>query len=57
MSAALHVAIGSLGTVGLAVARRLQSEGNGLVLTAVSARDEERAWRRLESLGSEATPR
>jgi aspartate dehydrogenase len=50
MTAQVRVAIGSLGTVGLAVARRLASGEEGLVLSAVSARDVARARERLAAL-------
>ena len=51
----ISVAIGSLGTVGLALARRLVADsGAGLRLVAVSARDTERARARLDSIGSDA---
>jgi hypothetical protein len=41
--AALRVAIGAYGTVGAAVARRLDEGIEGLTLTGVSARDSPRA--------------
>ncbi|MDX1512276.1 MAG: aspartate dehydrogenase [Gammaproteobacteria bacterium] len=43
----LRVGIGSLGTVGFAVAARLDEGIDGLVLNAVSARDQARAARRV----------
>lgn len=46
-----RVAIGSIGAVGMALARRLAAGVDGLELTAVSARDTVAAKRRLESLG------
>jgi aspartate dehydrogenase len=51
MKEQVRVAIGSLGTVGLAVAQRLASGEAGLVLSAVSARDQTRARERLAGLG------
>ncbi|MDX1431592.1 MAG: aspartate dehydrogenase [Gammaproteobacteria bacterium] len=49
--AALRVAVAGLGAAGLAVAERLVAGVDGLVLSAVSARDEGRARTRLEGLG------
>ncbi len=46
-SAVRRVAIGGLGTIGLAVAQALDDGIEGLVLTAVSARDHEKAMRRM----------
>lgn len=43
----LRVAIGGLGAIGMAVARRIDQGVDGLVLSAVSARDPEAAGRRL----------
>ena len=43
----LRVAIGGLGAIGMAVARRLDQGIDGLVLSAVSARDQAAAARRL----------
>ena len=43
----LKVGIGSLGTVGYAVAKRLDEGVDGLLLTAVAARDESRAAERV----------
>ena len=54
MSRGLGVAIGSLGTVGVALARRLVEGVEGLELAAVSARDGRRARARLDALGSDA---
>lgn len=51
MSEAVKVAIGSLGSVGMALARRLAQGQPGLVLVAVSARDVARATDRLASIG------
>jgi len=51
VSAAVRVAIGSLGSVGMALARRLAQGQQGLTLAAVSARDVTRATQRLASLG------
>ena len=48
----LRVGIGSLGTVGYAVARRLNEGIDGLRLEAVSARDTERARTRLADFSS-----
>lgn len=48
----LTVGIGSLGTVGYAVARRLDEGVPGLRLFAVSARDHERARKRVSRLSS-----
>lgn len=45
----LRVAIGGLGTVGTAVARRLDEGFEGLVLTAVSARHRDRAVERVRA--------
>jgi len=50
----VKVAIGSLGTVGTALARRLVAGEEGLTLAAVSARDTGRAAARLEEMGSDA---
>ncbi len=47
----LKVAIGSLGTVGTALARRVARGVDGLALAAVSARDEAAAQDRIEALG------
>ena len=44
----LQVAIGSLGTVGLVVARRLDVGIEGLTLSAVSAKDKDKALRRMQ---------
>ena len=54
MQNSMTVAIGSLGTVGLALARRLVDGDAGLRLVAVSARDTGRARSRLDALGSDA---
>lgn len=54
MSGTVKVAIGSLGTVGMALARRIAVGDGGLMLTAVSARDTDRARERLASIGSDA---
>jgi len=54
MTRAVRVAIGSLGTVGFEVARRIAAADAGLVLSAVSARDVERARARLASLDVDA---
>jgi len=54
MTRAVRVAIGSLGTVGFEVARRIAAGDAGLVVSAVSARDAARARTRLETLGIEA---
>ncbi len=51
MATVVKVAIGSLGTVGMALARRLAAGEEGLVLSAVSARDIRRARSRLGELG------
>lgn len=51
MTAAVRVAIGSLGSVGMALARHLASGQQGLELVAVSARDAARASERLASIG------
>lgn len=51
MVATVRVAIGSLGSVGMALARRLAQEQQGLELVAVSARDTGRARERLASIG------
>ena len=51
MTKKLSVAIGSLGTVGLTVARKLVSSDANLQLVAVSARDTARAQARLDALG------
>lgn len=48
----LRVGIGSLGTVGYAVARRLDQGISGLRLTAVSARDLQRAEKRVSDFAS-----
>jgi len=48
------VAIGSVGTVGLAVARRLDQGIQGLTLTAVSARDAARAAQKMQDFNSPA---
>ncbi|MDH3672020.1 MAG: hypothetical protein OES46_12780 [Gammaproteobacteria bacterium] len=48
--AALRVAIGAYGTVGAAVAQRLDEGIEGLTLTGVSARDRPRAERRVCAL-------
>lgn len=55
MQNSMTVAIGSLGTVGLAVARRLLESDTKIELVAVSARDTERARARLDALGCAAT--
>ena len=53
MAPPLRVAIGSLGTIGLKIARTLDSGGiPGLQLVAVSARDRNRAHRTLSSFRS-----
>ena len=54
MQNSMTVAIGSLGTVGLAVARGLVDGDTNLRLVAVSARDTVRARARLAALGSDA---
>ncbi len=54
MTPAVRVAIGSLGTVGFEVARRIVAGGDGLTVSAVSARDVDRARERLASLGIDA---
>ncbi len=46
-SSELRVAIGGLGAIGMAVARRLDQGIDGLALAAVSARDLEAAEKRL----------
>ena len=51
MTTDLRIAIGSLGTVGMALARRLAAGEEGMRLVAVSARREEAARERLASLG------
>jgi aspartate dehydrogenase len=50
----LRVAIGSIGTVGLAVARRLDQGIHGLILTAVSARDTAKAAHNMRNFSSPA---
>jgi aspartate dehydrogenase len=50
----LKVAIGGLGAIGLAIARRLQEGIPGLALAAAAARDETKARARLDALGSAA---
>lgn len=50
MTTMVKIAIGSLGTVGLAVARRIAGE-EGMALAAVSARDVARAKARLADVG------
>jgi aspartate dehydrogenase len=56
MIAPLRLAIGGLGAIGLAVARRVDAgDLPGIVLTAVSARDQDKARERLAGLQS--TPR
>ena len=47
---ALRVGIGGLGTIGLPVAKWLDSGVEGLTLTAVSAADKERAQERVAGL-------
>ncbi len=51
-NSALRVGIGGLGTVGYAVAKRLDQGVNGLHLTAVSARNLERAKERAAAFSS-----
>ncbi len=51
-NSALRVGIGGLGTVGYAVAKRLDQGVNGLHLTAVSARNLERARERASAFSS-----
>lgn len=51
MVATVRVAIGSLGSVGMALARHLARGQQGLELVAVSARDRARAQDRLASIG------
>jgi aspartate dehydrogenase len=51
MNSDVTVAIGSLGTVGMELARRLAAADQGLRLAAVSARDAPRARARLAQLG------
>ena len=51
MVAPVRVAIGSLGSVGMALARHLARGQPGLELVAVSARDRARAQQRLASIG------
>ncbi len=48
---ALKVAVGGLGTIGLPVARALDSGIPGLELAAVSARDRDKAERNLAAFG------
>jgi len=50
----IKVAIGSLGTVGMAVARRIATGREGMALAAVSARNRERARERLAAVGAGA---
>jgi aspartate dehydrogenase len=50
----LRVAIGSIGTVGLAVARRLDQGMHGLILTAVSAKDAAKATHNMRNFSSPA---
>lgn len=52
----LRVAIGGLGAIGSEIARRIAIGIPGIALTAVSARDRERAQRRLDQLGLGSTP-
>lgn len=54
MQNSMTIAIGSLGTVGLALARRLMDCDANLELVAVSARDTKRARARLDALGCDA---
>lgn len=55
MRNSMTVAIGSLGTVGMALARRLVADSEiNLELVAVSARDSERARKRLDDLHCDA---
>ena len=49
---ALKVGLGGLGAVGLDVARRIEAGIPGLVLTAVSVRDQDKARRNLPQVGS-----
>src|ERR1700734_1680533 len=48
---ALKVGLGGLGAVGLDVARRIEAGIAGLVLTAVSVRDQDKARRNLPQIG------
>lgn len=54
MNKTVRVGIGSLGTVGMALARRIVASDAGLVLTAVSARDTQRAAARVADIGCDA---
>ena len=54
MQNSISVAIGSLGTVGHALARRLMDSSSNMRLVAVSARDCARARARLDALGCAA---
>jgi len=48
----LKVGLGGLGAVGLDVARRIEAGIPGLVLAAVSVRDQDKARRNLPQIGS-----
>ncbi|MGE3917080.1 MAG: aspartate dehydrogenase, partial [Hyphomicrobiaceae bacterium] len=51
MVAPLKLAVGGLGAIGMAVARKVDASGiPGIVLTAVAARDEARARERVATL-------
>src|ERR1700721_2895434 len=47
----LKIGLGALGAVGLDVARRIEAGIAGLVLTAVSVRDQDKARRNLPQVG------
>ena len=49
----LRIAIGSLGTIGQAVARRLDAGIDGLILSAVSAKNHARAFERIQRFQSQ----